>query len=118
MRFLRNPEVRYPLILLVVALGLWAPRLRGAIDLRYDAGVYYILGTSLAEGKGYRLLNEPGEIQAVQYPPLLPAVVALHQTFLHSHDWVRVGIALRRTFLLLSLLYIVSAFLLARLFLP
>ena len=48
--------------LLVVAL--WLPRTSGPIDLRWDGGVYYVLGTSLAEGKGYRLLNEPGEIQA------------------------------------------------------
>ncbi len=63
--------------LLAVAVGLWLPRLRGPLDLRYDAGVYYILGTSLAEGRGYRLLNEPGAIQAIQYPPLVPAVGAL-----------------------------------------
>jgi hypothetical protein len=66
MDLLRRPDVRYPLILAAVALAMWAPRLRGSIDLRYDAGVYYILGTSLAEGKSYRLLNEPGEISALQ----------------------------------------------------
>ncbi len=69
---------RYCLAALVLlAVALWLPRLRGPLDLRYDAGVYYILGTSLAEGRGYRLLNEPGAIEAIQYPPLLPAVGAL-----------------------------------------
>ena len=34
-------------------------------------------GTSIAEGKGYRLLNEPGEIKAVRQPPLLPAFVTV-----------------------------------------
>ena len=44
--------------------------------------MYYILGTSLAGGHGYRLLNEPGQIRAVQYPPLLPAIVAIHERLL------------------------------------
>ncbi len=105
-------------LLCIMTLLTWIPRMAGPIDLRWDAGVYYILGTSLAEGKGYRLLNEPGQIQAVQYPPLLPAIVAIHQKILRSHDWVKVGIALRKTFIIFSLLYVVCTFLLARLFLP
>jgi hypothetical protein len=54
-------------LLLLVWLAVWIPRLTGPINLRWDASAYYILGTALAEGKGYRLLNEPGEIHAVQY---------------------------------------------------
>ena len=27
-----------------LAVALWLPRLRGPLDLRFDAGVYYILG--------------------------------------------------------------------------
>jgi hypothetical protein len=104
-------------LLCVITFCTWLPRIAGPIDLRWDAGVYYILGTSLAEGKGYRLLNEPGQIQAVQYPPLLPAIVAMHQKILHSYHRATVGIALRRTFVVLSLLYIICTFLLARLFL-
>jgi hypothetical protein len=57
---IRRRNVVYLLLLIFLSVGLWLPRLRGPLDLRYDAGVYYILGTSLAEGKGYRLLNEPG----------------------------------------------------------
>ena len=53
-------------ILLAMAVLIWLPRLEGPIDLRWDGGVYYILGTSLAEGKGYKLLNEPGEIDAMR----------------------------------------------------
>src|SRR5437016_2385074 len=71
------------IIILLLLIGTvsvtWLPRLRGPIDITWDGSVYYILGTSLAEGKGYRLLNEPGEIEAIQYPPLLPLVVAAHQ---------------------------------------
>jgi hypothetical protein len=88
---------RYLAALLAVAVGLWLPRLRGPLDLRYDAGVYYILGTALAEGRGYRLLNEPGAIQAIQYPPLVPAVGAAAERMLGTDDpavvghWLRLG---------------------------
>jgi hypothetical protein len=87
----------YLAALVVLAVSLWLPRLRGPLDLRYDAGVYYILGTSLAEGRGYRLLNEPGTIEAIQYPPLLPAVGALAERALGTDDpavvghWLRLG---------------------------
>ena len=50
MDLLRRPDVRYPLILAAVALAMWAPRLRASIDLRYDAGVYYILGNIAGGG--------------------------------------------------------------------
>lgn len=95
----------------------WLPRSSGPIDLRWDAGVYYVLGTSLAQGKGYRLLNEPGEIRAIQYPPGLPAIIAVEQLALRTSRPETVGIWLRRSWFVLSLLYIVLAFLLGRLFL-
>ena len=92
---------------LVVAMAalMWLPRRAGPIDMRWDGAVYYILGTSLAEGKGYKLLNEPGNIDAVQYPPLLPAVVALHERLLGTGDPTIVGRALRVTSFLLFLVY-------------
>jgi hypothetical protein len=96
---------------------LWAPRLRGPIDLRYDAGVYYITGISLAEGRGYRLLNEPGEIHAIQYPPLLPAFVALHIRALGTSDPEVVGQALRISFAVLFTSYLLATYALARQFL-
>jgi len=107
---------RYAQILVLVALALWLPRLRGPLDLRYDAGVYYILGTSLAQGKGYRLLNEPGAIEAIQYPPLLPAVAAAHQRLLGTRDPVVVGWWLRLTAAGLFIGYAVAVFALARRF--
>ncbi|MCC6139559.1 MAG: hypothetical protein IT389_02965 [Nitrospira sp.] len=82
-------------ILGLLVVALWLPRLQGPIDFRWDGGVYYVLGTSLAEGKGYRLLNEPGEIQANQYPPLLPLIIAAHQLVLGTSDPIIVGRALR-----------------------
>ncbi len=105
------------LAICLLSLLSWLPRARGPIDVRWDGGTYYVLGTSLAEGKGYRLLNEPGEVRADQYPPLLPAIVALHQKVLGTHDVVTVGIWLRRTWMALSLIYVITTFLLGRLFL-
>ncbi len=95
-------------------IAVWAPRLHGPIDLRWDASTYFVLGTSLAEGKGYRLLNEPGEIEAVQYPPLLPALVAVHQRALGTADYVVVGSSLRRCYFVLSGVYLLAAYLVIR----
>ena len=92
--------------LLVLVLISWFPRLSGPIDLRRDASIYYILGTSLAEGKGYRLLNEPGEIEAIQYPPLLSIIVAAHQWVLGTSDPNIVGRYLRFSFFFFYTIYI------------
>ncbi len=110
-------ERRLAALIVLLAAALWAPRLQGPLDLRYDAGVYYILGRSLAEGHGYRLLNEPGAIEAIQYPPVLPAVAALFQEFLGTSDPVAVGHALRLAMALLFLGYAFASFALARRFL-
>jgi hypothetical protein len=79
----------------LLALAMWLSRLEGPIDLRWDGGVYYTLGTALASGQGYRLLNEPGEIAANQYPPLFPALIAASQILLGSDDPFEVGAWLR-----------------------
>ena len=90
-------DAGYLAAVVLLAVAMWLPRLRGPLDLRYDAGVYYILGTSLAEGRGYRLLNEPGAIEAIQYPPLLPAVGAVTERLAGTDDpaivghWLRLG---------------------------
>jgi hypothetical protein len=111
---------RAGIVLALIFLGVasWLPRLHGPLDLRWDSGSYYILGTSLAEGKGYRLLNEPGEIEAVQYPPLLPWMVAAHQWVLRTSDPMIVGHWLRVSFLLMYLAYTVASYVLLERFLP
>ena len=38
--------------LVMLSLVLRVHRLEGPADLRFDAGVYYVLGTSIAQGKG------------------------------------------------------------------
>src|SRR5919112_5874378 len=117
-RFLRHPSGAHLAVLFGLSLALWLPRLRGPLDLRYDAGVYYVLGTSLAEGRGYRLLSEPGDIQEVQYPPLLPALVAVHQRLAGSSDPSVAGHWLRLTYAGFFLTYIVAVYFLAAQFLP
>ena len=103
--------------MMLLAVAMWLPRLRGPLDLRYDAGVYYILGTSLAEGHGYRLLNEPGSIQAIQYPPLLAGVAAVTQRVLGTDDPVIVGHWLRLGAVLLYACYAAAVYRLSRRFL-
>jgi hypothetical protein len=110
----RRPDLRYSILLFGLSVLVWLPRLQGPIDLRYDAGVYYILGTSLAQGKGYRLLNEPGEIEAIQYTPLLAAMVAIHQRVLGTSDPAVVGQWLRLSFFLIFLGYVLAVYRVAR----
>jgi hypothetical protein len=90
---------------IALALLLWAPRFSGPIDLRWDAGVYYLLGTSLAKGEGYRIASEPGSPEALQYPPLLPALVALHQWALGTTNPAIVAPWLRSSYLALFVVY-------------
>lgn len=108
----------WPLFLVgAIAICLWSTRLSGPIDLRWDAGVYYILGSSLYQGTGYRLLSEPGNPQAVEYPPLLPALAAAYQCVLGSSDPAVAGPWLRYTYAALFLLYGLAVYALARNFL-
>jgi hypothetical protein len=96
--------------LAAVCLVLRVPHLGGPLDLRFDAGVYYTLGTSLAEGKGYRMLSEPGEIRGVLFPPLLPALAAAHQLAMGTSDPDSVGHALRWTYFVMFTAYILAVF--------
>jgi hypothetical protein len=101
-------------VVVAIALLLWAPRLSGPIDLRWDAGVYYVLGKSLATGHGYRILSEPGSPEALQYPPLLPTVVALYQRALGSTDPMIVAPRLRMSYATLFLVYALTVLALGR----
>ena len=92
-------------VVVAIALLVWLPRLSGSIDLRWDGGVYYLLGTSLAEGHGYRIPSEPGSPEALQYPPLLPAVVALHQWALGTTNPDVVAPWLRKSYAGLFVVY-------------
>jgi hypothetical protein len=117
-RFFTSVQRRQDLIcgaaLLVIWLAVSLPRLSGPIDLRWDASEYYVLGTALAEGKGYRLLNEPGEIQTVHYPPLVPLIVAVYQWLMDTSDFFEVGWRLRILYFVLSGIYLLAVYALAR----
>src|SRR6266581_2970746 len=101
-------------VVLAVAVVLWAPRLVGPIDLRWDAGVYYLLGTSLATGHGYRILSEPGSPEALQYPPLLPAVVAVHEWALGTTNPHVVAPWLRKLYFVIFIAYALAVLTLAK----
>ena len=107
-------EILSGIALLFIFLAVSLPRLKGPIDLRWDASTYYLLGTALAEGKGYRLLNEPSEIKAVQYPPLLPALIAMQQRLMKTTDYFKVGCRLRIIYFGLSGVYLAAVYILAR----
>ena len=110
-------KFRSEALIIIIAVSLWLPRLSGPIDLRYDASVYYLLGTSLAAGKGYRIESEPGSPQALQYPPLLPAIIAAYQKALGTSDPAIVAGWLRRSYALLFVIYALAALALAKQFL-
>ncbi len=101
-------------VVIAVVILLWAPRLSGPIDLRWDASVYYLLGSSLAQGDGYRIASEPGSPAALQYPPLLPAIIALHQCALGTSDPATVARWLRITYAILFFIYALAVLALAR----
>ena len=113
-----RPDVVAFFLLGALVIALWAPRTAGPLDLRWDGGVYYVLGTAIAEGKGYRLLNEPGDIAANQYPPLLPLIVAGHQWLAGSSDPVVVGRLMRLSYFLIFAAYIFAAYAVLRRHLP
>jgi hypothetical protein len=71
----------------------------------------------LAEGKGYRLLNERGEIEA-DNPPLIPLTLAAHEWVLGTHDPVTVRVWLRRTTFFIYLLFAAAVYLTLRRYLP
>jgi len=115
---IRCRRLLFCLLIGAAALASWAPRGDGPIDLRWDGGAYYILGTSLAEGDGYRLRSEPGGLPSSVHPPLVPVFVALHELALQTTDPVVVGRALRVSLALCSAAYAIVVFLLLSASLP
>ena len=101
-------------VVVAIALLVWIPRFSGPIDLRYDGGVYYLLGTSLAQGHGYRISSEPGSPLALQYPPLLPAFIALHQLVLGTTNSAIVAPWLRISYAAMFIGFAVASLVLAR----
>jgi hypothetical protein len=61
-------------IVLAVAVSTVSPWPVGAFE---DDAIYTVLGKSLAEGHGYRLLNLPDAPNATHFPPGYPALLAV-----------------------------------------
>lgn len=61
------------LAVLVAALLTMSP---DPIGVFYDDGIYVLTGKALAEGRGYVYPMLPGNLPAIHYPPLWPAVIA------------------------------------------
>jgi hypothetical protein len=101
-------------LLCILAALTWLPRATGPIDLRWDGGAYYLLGASITQGQGYRLLNEPGSPNTTLHPPLLPMFVAVHQLLLGTTDSLAVGRALRASACLLFALQALAMYVLLR----
>jgi hypothetical protein len=49
----------------------------GVVGVYHDDGIYVATAKALAEGKGYRLIDLPGEPPQTKYPFLYPAVLAV-----------------------------------------
>src|SRR3954454_10928482 len=115
-RFLKRDAKRIDFaigaLLCILAAMAWLPRASGPIDLRWDGGAYYLLGTSITHGQGYRLLNEPGSPNTTLHPPLLPMFVAVHQLLLGTTDPLVVGRALRASACLLFALQALAIYVL------
>ncbi len=105
-------------LVIAVALILWAPRFSGPLDLRWDASVYYMLGTSLVKGEGYRIPSEPGSPEVLQYPPLLPLIAGLHQLASGTSDAAAVAPRLRITYAIIFIAYALVVLAFARRYLP
>lgn len=70
----RDRWVAAALFLLVLALG--QQLMVGAVGGYHDDGIYLSTARALAEGRGYRLVNLPGEPPQTKYPILYPAALA------------------------------------------
>jgi len=47
----RKTDLVAAVILAAMIIAIWAPRAVGPLDVRWDGGVYYVLGTAIAEGR-------------------------------------------------------------------
>ena len=70
----RMIHVVLPVVVALVAILTITPWPVGAFQ---DDAMYTVLAKSLAEGRGFRFLNLPGEPNATHFPPGYPLVLAL-----------------------------------------
>jgi hypothetical protein len=65
------------LVIMLVALPVYALRVDSAAGLMVDDAWYMLLAKSLAEGSGYRLVSSPAVAILPLYPPGFPALLSL-----------------------------------------
>lgn len=70
----RMIHVALPMVVALVAILTITPWPVGAFQ---DDAMYTVLAKSLAEGRGFRFLNLPGEPNATHFPPGYPLVLAV-----------------------------------------
>ncbi|MBL8981391.1 MAG: glycosyltransferase family 39 protein [Gemmatimonadetes bacterium] len=70
----RMIHVALPVVVALVAILTITPWPVGAFQ---DDAMYTVLAKSLAEGRGFRFLNLPGEPNATHFPPAYPLVLSL-----------------------------------------
>ena len=75
---LARPDLLVAAVLAVVVTVLGGLRLvPGRVGTFQDDGVYVATARALAEGDGYRLVNEPGAPPQTRYPILYPALLSV-----------------------------------------
>ena len=73
----RTRDIAVAFAVLLVVVSIYVLRLNGAAGLMVDDAWYLLLGKSLAEGTGYRLISSPLEAILPLYPPGQPALLSL-----------------------------------------
>lgn len=62
--------------LVALAAAYWIAWRAPAVGTFHDDGVYLVTAKALAEGKGYRIISLPNEIDQTKYPILFPMLLA------------------------------------------
>jgi len=69
-------KIDYRWIFFVALLILYTSFANNYIGSNADDSIYVVLGKSLAEGNGYRMISSPENYVNVEYPPLFPVFIA------------------------------------------
>ncbi len=69
-------KIDYKIIFFVALLLLYLSFANNYIGSNADDSIYVVLGNSLAEGNGYRMISSPENYVNAEYPPLFPIFIA------------------------------------------
>jgi hypothetical protein len=65
------------LLFLTLIPVYWIAYRAPAVGIFHDDGIYLVTAKALAEGKGYRIISLPSEMNQTKYPILFPALLAI-----------------------------------------